>query len=152
VLVLLTASLALATADASNDDAGFKPLTSRIREKTLDLKAHFAKEEDVNAFSSSAPPTPFQHSAGYFKLNRTSAAVGRCALTHPDPQLKGARYPGGLKRFQPLHLSREKPASRSAFQMQQLAPLRRGDVLLLLQVPRRPHGPRGTAATQVDSS
>jgi hypothetical protein len=27
---------------------------------------------------------------------------GRCALTPPDPQLKGAWYPGGFNSFNPL--------------------------------------------------
>jgi hypothetical protein len=29
-------------------------------------------------------------------LRRAGAEVGRCALTPPDPQLKGAWYPGGF--------------------------------------------------------
>jgi hypothetical protein len=37
------------------------------------------------------------------------SSAGRCTLTPPDPQLKGAW-------FQTLHLSREKPVSRFAFQ------------------------------------
>jgi hypothetical protein len=44
--------------------------------------------------------------------------VGRCTLTPPDPQLKGAW-------FQPLHLSSENPVSKFAFQIQ-LAPLQPG--------------------------
>jgi hypothetical protein len=36
--------------------------------------------------------------------------VGRCTLTPPDPQLKGAWYPP--RWFQPLNLSSEKPVSK----------------------------------------
>jgi hypothetical protein len=43
------------------------------------------------------------HGAGMF------TEVGRCTLTPPDPQLKGAWV-------QPLHLSSEKPVSKFAFQ------------------------------------
>jgi hypothetical protein len=35
--------------------------------------------------------------------------VGRCALTPPDPQLKGARYPGG---FNPCTYQAKKPVSK----------------------------------------
>jgi hypothetical protein len=59
-------------------------------------------------------------------LHQTIAAladgVGRCSLTPPDPYLKGRLVP---RWFQPLHLSRENPVSKRAFQTQ-LAPLRRG--------------------------
>jgi hypothetical protein len=44
-------------------------------------------------------------------VGRTASDVGRCALTPPDPQLKGAW-------FQPLRLSSENPVSKCAFQMQ----------------------------------
>jgi hypothetical protein len=40
------------------------------------------------------------------KLKEMGFEAGRCTLSPPDPQLKGAWYPGG---FQPLRLSREKP-------------------------------------------
>jgi hypothetical protein len=43
----------------------------------------------------------------------------RCTLTPPDPQLKGAWYPGG---FNPCTYQVKKPVSKCAFQMQR-APL-----------------------------
>ena len=79
--------------------------------------------------------------------------VGRCTLTPPDPQLKGAW-------FQPLHLSSEKAVSECAFQIQ-LVPLQPGPRRERRRVapgpPRAPHGgvpprrPRG-GAVQAESS
>jgi hypothetical protein len=37
-------------------------------------------------------------------LQQTSSAAGRRTLTPPDPQLKGARYPGGFKPL-PLNIN-----------------------------------------------
>ncbi|EEH60536.1 uncharacterized protein MICPUCDRAFT_13532 [Micromonas pusilla CCMP1545] len=42
-------------------------LSPRLFEKTLDLSAHLSP-------TASSPPTPFDHAAGYFALNRTRAA------------------------------------------------------------------------------
>ena len=82
LVFLLVSALALtataAAATAADGDGDFKPLTSRIREKALDLREHFFKKSHDNnnegVDDGASPPTPFQHSAGYFKLNRTSAA------------------------------------------------------------------------------
>lgn len=73
-LLPLFALAATAADAASGADGDFKSLTSRIREKTLNLEAHLRKDDVDDGGGFFAPPTPFQHSAGYFKLNRTSAA------------------------------------------------------------------------------
>ena len=72
-LVLALAPGALAgSAFASSDDAvlrmgvGARRLSARIVERPL------AFPEGV--VRGPSPPTPFEHSAGYFALNRTSAA------------------------------------------------------------------------------
>jgi hypothetical protein len=47
-------------------------------------------------------------------------------LTPPDPYSPAAERRLVPRWFQPLHLSSEKPVSKFAFQMGQLAPLQRG--------------------------
>mmetsp|Transcript_30744 Transcript_30744/g.76505 ORF Transcript_30744/g.76505 Transcript_30744/m.76505 type:complete len:546 (+) Transcript_30744:27-1664(+) len=81
-LLALAASLALAAAAAAPDPTddptllrmgpGAKRISKRIVERPLNLEQFRENKEADGAFT--APPTPFEHAAGYFALNRTSAA------------------------------------------------------------------------------
>ena len=77
---LLTGADAAASSSSSSsvdDDDSFTPLSARLRERKLNLAAFSSSPRAREASASTrlnAPPTPFDHSAGYFRLNRTNAA------------------------------------------------------------------------------